>query len=143
MTSLLLDSKHGQATSGVACHHHLGAAHTVERRWAWNNITSLGQHTRSNNVGRGMPSSPLDSTDGQPTSGVACHHRLWDANTVERRREWHNITPLGLHARSNDVGRCMTLPHLYSAHNWQHRAWHDITALGHHTRSATSGVACH
>ena len=49
-------------------------------------------------------------------SGMTCHHRLWAAQTVERRLAWHEITALGLHARSDTVER--------------RRVWHDITALG-------------
>ncbi len=101
-----LGSTHGRTTSGVACHHRLWAAHTVERRRAWHAIIAFGQHTRSNDVGRGMPSSPLGSTHGRTTSGVACHHRLW-AHTVERRLAWHAIFAFLQHTRSNDVGRGM------------------------------------
>ena len=117
MTSLLLDSTHGRTTSGVACHHHLWAALTVERCRAWNNITAFGQHTRSNNVGRDMPSPPFDSTFCRTTSGVACHHRRWAAHMVERCQAWNDITTLGLHARSDDVGRGMTSPPLDSTHS--------------------------
>ena len=78
-------------------------------------ITTFVQHTRSNDVGRGMPSF------------------LWEAHTVERRRAWHDITALGRHARSNDIGRGMTSPPLNSTDNRQRRAWYDITAIGQHT----------
>ena len=158
MTSLPLERTHGRTTSGVACHHRLWVAHTVERCWAWNNITSFGQHTwlnnlgrdmpsppfdstffrtisgvachhhrwtsshsrtasgvachhrpwtqtRSNNVGRGMPLSPLGITHGRTTLGVACHHLLWAAQIVERCWAWHNITTIGQHTRLNDVRR--------------------------------------
>ena len=125
MPSLPLGSTGGQTASGVACHHRLCPAHKVERRWAWNAIIVFGQHTRSNDVRRGMPLSPLGNTHGRTTSGVACH-----------------LTS-GLHTRSNDVGRGMISPPLDSTHGRQRRAWHDITALGLHTRSATSGMACH
>ena len=119
----------------MACHQRLGTAHTEERRRAWHDIITFGQHTRlnyvgrgmpssplgsikwSNDVGRGMPSSPLGSTHGRTTSGVACHHRLWAAHTIERRRACHAITAIGQHT----IGR--------------HRAWHEITALGQHTQS--------
>ena len=124
MPSAPLDGKQGRTTSGVACHHHLWAAQTVERQrawhsiiafglahivrrlWAWHAIIALGQQTRSNDFGRGMPSSPLGSTHGRTMSSVASHHRPWTARTFGRRQ-----------------------------------AWHDITALAHHTRSATSGLA--
>uniref|UniRef100_A0A3Q7HJM8 Uncharacterized protein n=1 Tax=Solanum lycopersicum TaxID=4081 RepID=A0A3Q7HJM8_SOLLC len=79
-------------------------------------IIAFGKHTRSNNVGRGMPSLPLDNKHDRTTSGVSCHHRLWKAHTVERRRAWLNITALGLHARLDDVGRGMTSPPLDCAH---------------------------
>ena len=71
MTSLPLDRTHGRMTSGVTCHHHIWTTHTVELRRAWNEITAFGHHTRSNNVERGMPSSPLGSTHGRTASGVA------------------------------------------------------------------------
>ena len=89
-----LGSTHGRTTSGVACHHSPWTANTIKRHLAWHAIISFGQHKRSNNVGRGMPSSPLCSTHGRATSGVACHHRLWAAHSVERRRAWHAIFAL-------------------------------------------------
>ena len=159
MPSSPLDNKHGRTTSGVACHHCHWAAQTVERRLAWHAIIAFGQHTWLNDVGRCMSSSPLASTHSQTALGVACHHRLWEAHTVERRRAWHAIIAFGKHTQSNDVGRGMTSPPLGSKHDrptsgvtchhrhWtahsveRHRAWHEITALGHHTQSAMSGVA--
>ena len=103
MPSSPLGSINGRTTSGVACHHRLWAAHVVKQRRVWHAITAcglddkvgrrqarhafiaLGRQTWSNDVGRGMPSLPLGSTDGRTASGVACHHRLWEAHTVERR----------------------------------------------------------
>ena len=150
----------------------------VGRRRAWHDIMALGRYTRSDDVGRGMTSPPLGSTPGRTTSGVACHHRLWKAQTVERRRAWHDITALGLHPRLNDVGRGMPSWPLGSTQNgmkgvachcrrWaadtveRHWEWHDITSLGQYTRSdyvgcpmtsppldsihgrMTTGMACH
>ena len=110
----------------MACHHRPWTANMVERRRVWHAITAFRQHTRSNDVGRGMPSSPLGSTHGRTTSGVECHHSPWTTHTI------------------GNVGRGMTSPHLDSTHGLQSRAWHaDITALGQHTRSPTSGVALH
>ena len=71
MTSPPLDSTHSRTTSGVACHHRLWAAFTIKRGRAWHDITAHGQHTWSNDVRRGMASSPLGSTNGQTTLGVA------------------------------------------------------------------------
>ena len=107
MPSSPLGSTHGRTTSGVACHHRLWEAHTVERRRVWHAIIAFGQQTRSNEVGRGMPSSPLGSTHGRMTLGAACHIRLREAHTVERRRVWHAIITFGQHKMSNDVGRGM------------------------------------
>ena len=125
MRSSPLGSTNGRTTSGVACHHRLCAAQAVARRQALHAIIAFGHHTRSNDVGRGMPSpsldyltqldgvgrgmpsSPLDDKHGRMTSGVACHHRLWAAQTVERRRAWHAIIAFGKHTWSNDIGRGM------------------------------------
>ena len=135
MTSLPLDSTHGQMTSGVARHHRPWTVHTVGRRREWHDITALGQHTRSNDVGSGMPSLPEGSTHGQTTSGMTCHHRLGKAHTFNQHPAWIEITALGLHARLEDVGCGMTSPPLDSTDGQQYRAWHDITAFGQHTRS--------
>ena len=105
-----LDGKHGRTRSGVTCYHRLWATHTVERRWAWHDITAFGKHTRSNDVGRDMPTPPLDSQHGRTTSSMAFHYRLWPAHTVERRLSWHAIIALRQHKRSNDVRRGMTSP---------------------------------
>ena len=177
MPSSPLGSTNGRTTSGVACHHRLWAAHEVEplrawhdiiaigladtvgRRRAWHAIVALGRQTWSNVVRRGMPSLPLGSTCGRTTSGVACHHRLWPAHTVKRRRAWHAITAFGKHTGSNDVRRCMPSSPLSSTHSQttsgvacHHLLWgahriercqalHAIITLIKHTRSAMSGVA--
>ena len=58
--SLPSDNIHGRTTLGMACHHHLWAEQMVVQLRAWHAIFAFGQHTRSNYVRRGMPSSPLD-----------------------------------------------------------------------------------
>ena len=107
MPSSPLDTTHGQTTSGVACHHRLWEAQKDERRRAWHENITFGQHTRLNYVRRGMTSPPLYSTHGRTTSGVACHHRLWIPHTVKQRRVWHSIITFGQHTRSNYVRRGM------------------------------------
>ena len=101
---------------GVACHHRIWTTHTVSRRRAWHAIIAFGQHTRLDGIGRGMPSPPLDSTHGRTTSGVACHHRLWEAQAVERRRAWHAIIAFEQHKRFNDVGHGIKSPPLDYTH---------------------------
>ena len=114
-----------------------------------------------NDVGRGMPSSPLASTNDRTTPGVGCHHRLWAVQTVERCRALHNIIALGRQTRTNDVRHDMPSPPLDSTHGrtalgmachchpWtantveQRRAWNAIISFGKYTRSTLSGVACH
>ena len=158
MTSPPLDSTHNRTTSGVESHHRHWAAHTIRLRRAWYENTAFGQHTQSNDVGRGMSSSPLGSTDGRTTSGVACHHSPWTANIVKRCEAWNAIIAFGQHRRSDGVGHCMPSSplddkhgrmtsgeachhHLWATHTvGRCGVWHDITNLGKHTRSATSNV---
>ena len=138
---------------GVACHHRLWTAHTVERHRAWHSITAFGHHKRSNDVGRGMLSSPLGSTNGRTTSGVACHHRLWEAQMVEPRRAWHANITFGQHTRFNEFGLGMPASPLGNTHGrttsgvacnhclWathmveRRRAWHAIITFGQHKQS--------
>ena len=82
----------------------------IGRRRAWHDITALGQHTRSDYVRRGMTSPPLYITHSRTTSGVACHHRLWAAQTIKRRRARHAIIAHGRQTRLNDVRRDMPSP---------------------------------
>ena len=159
MPSYPFNGKHGEMTSGVACHHRLWAAQKVGPRQALHAIIAFVQHRKSNDVGRGMPSSPLGSTHGRTTSGVACHHRLWAAHTIERRRVRHAITAIRKHTQSYDVERDMlSLPlestdgrttsgvafqyHLWAAQTVErHRAWHAILPLESTHGRTTSGVA--
>ena len=96
---------------------------------------------------------PLDSTHTRNTSDVECHHRLWTARTIGRRRACHAIIAFGQHTRSNDIRHSMPSSPLGSTngrrtsrvacHNllWaaqtyeEHHALHDIIALGLHVRS--------
>ena len=150
-------STNGRTTSGMACHHSPWMANTVGRRQALHAITAFGQHRRSNDVERGMTSLHLDGTHGRMTSGGSCHHRLWEAHTVERRWAWHDINAFEQHLWSNDVGRDMLSPPLDSTHGrkmsgvalhhrpWtactvgRCRVWYDIIALGQNTRSNDVG----
>ena len=126
MTSPPLDSTHSRTTSGVARHHRPWTARTVGRRSAWHDITNLRLHARSNNIRCGKPLSPLGSTHGRKTSGVACHQSPWTTITIEQRRAWYAITTFGQHTMSNDVGRGMP--------SWPLESTHGRT---------TSGIACH
>ena len=122
--------------------HNPWTTHTVRRRRAWHDITALGRHARSDDVGRGMTSPPLDSTHSRMTSGVACHHRLWEAHTIERRWAWQDINAFGSTYGQTTSG--VTCHHcLWTAHTVglgpQRRAWHDITALAQHARSDDVG----
>ena len=121
-----MGSTHGQTTSGMTCHHRLWTAHTVERCRVCLYITALGLHAWSDDVRRGMTSPPLYSTHGRTTSGVACHHCLSAAQTIEQRRAGHDIIALRRETWLNDVRRDMPSPSLDSTHG-----------------RTTSGVACH
>ena len=139
MTSPPLDSTHGRRTSGVACHHLLWAAHMIERRQAWNDITGFGKHIRSNDVGRERPSPPLDGTLGQMTSGVACRHRLRAVHTVKRREAWHAIIAFGQHKHSKDVGCGMPSPPLDCTNSRTTSSVACHHRVGQHTRSNDVG----
>ena len=130
----------------------LGCTHDRQRR-ASHDIAAFGQHTRSNDVGRGMPSSPLGSTHGRTTLGVACHHSPWTANTVKQRQIGMPSSPLGsTNGRTTSGVAChhrlwatQKVERRWALHAiiafGQHkqfekrRAWHAIIAFGKHTRS--------
>ena len=157
MPSSPLDSTNSRTTSGVVCHHHLWVAHTAERRWAWHAIIAfgladtigrcqawkaiiaLGRQTRSNDIGRGMPSPHLNNTHGQTMSGLACNHRLWAAQTVGRCQMLHAISPLACTHSRTTLGvachHCLSAAHTVE----RRRAWHAIIAFGQHTRSNDVG----
>ena len=81
-----------------------------------NAIISFVPHIQMNDVGHGIPLSPLDCTDGQTKSGVVGHHSSWTTHTVEKRRACHNIIALGRHIWSNDFGSGMSSWHLNSTY---------------------------
>ena len=78
----------------VACHHHHWIAHTDEQRRAWHTRMAIGQHTKSDDVGCGIPSSPWGSLRGRMTSSMSRHLHPWIAQTVGQRRAWHAIITL-------------------------------------------------
>ena len=70
-----LDSTYGRTTSSVACHHRHWRAHTITLRQAWHAIIALGQHTRLDDIGRGIPSSSLESIHDRTTLVMACYNQ--------------------------------------------------------------------
>ncbi|TMW83431.1 hypothetical protein EJD97_001687 [Solanum chilense] len=106
---------------------------------------------RVDDVDRGMPSSPLGSTQCRTTSGMTCHLSLWEAYRIVLHRAWHAIITLGQHIRLDDVGHgiqsyplerthykttsavaCQYLPcHAHTLRRLP--AWHAIIVLGNHT----------
>ena len=51
-----LDTTHDRTTLGVECHYLSLKEHTIKHSQAWHAHVALGNHTRSNDVGREMPS---------------------------------------------------------------------------------------
>ena len=98
-----LESTHGRTTSSVTFHHRPWRAHTIALRRAWHAIIALGQHTRLDDVGRGIPSSPLEIIHDQTMLGMACYHHPWTADMIRSRRVWHASMDLGKHTRSEYV----------------------------------------
>ena len=135
MTSPTLDSTHCQQRR--VCHDITALGqHTWSTSSVGHAITALGLHTRSDDFRCGMTSPPLDSTHSRTISGVALHHLPWTACKVGRRRAWHDITALGLHAPSDMARHHLPL----TAHTVkQCRAWHETTSLGLHARSDDVG----
>ena len=78
MLSSPLGCTSGWITSVLACDHRPWETYTVELCRAWHALMNLGQHTRSANIGNGMPLSPLKKI-----------HR------VKRRQVWLAIISLG------------------------------------------------
>ena len=94
--------------SRMPFNYYLWKAHRVRLRKALNAIITLVMNTRISNVGRGIPSSPVDSTHGWETSVVACHYRPWTAHTVGQHRASPAIIELGQHSQLNDFRHGMS-----------------------------------
>ena len=123
MPSSHFDCIHNSMMSGVACHQSHWKINMVKRWRAWLAITALGQHARSDDVGRGMSSSPLDRTHSFTTLGMACHHGPWKRDTVRRRQ-----------ARLDDVGHGVPSSLLDCTERRTCKMWHKIIAFEKHTR---------
>ena len=89
MIAWSLRNTHGRSTPIFVCQHFHLTTTTIELCQASHAIIDLGQHTRSNDVEHGMPSSTFDNTHGHTTSGEVCHHRPWTAHTVKQHQAWH------------------------------------------------------
>ena len=139
MPSPPLDNIHGWTTSDVACHHRLWAAKMVERHRACHDITALGLHAQSDDVGRGVTSPRLDGTHGKTTTSVALHHYYWTARMVGNVGRGMTSPPLdSTHGRTMSGLTCYHC--LWTTHMIElRRAWHEITAFGQHTRSNDIG----
>ena len=105
-----LDSIEGQTTFDVPCHQMMSAvakpsrawaSHTIRLRRLWNDIMALGQHTRSDDIVRGMLSSHLGSTHGRITSGIRCHHFPGATQAIGIRRALHAIIHRGCRIQTN------------------------------------------
>ena len=161
MTSSPLDNIQDRSTSGVAWYNVLWPMHIVRirRAWipsslldnihrvewcrAWHAIIALGQHTRSDNLGRGMLLSLLDTIHGRMMSGMECDHLLWTSYTVERCRHGTPSSPFDL-----TEGRKMSgmVYHYYpsATHTVRRcRALIPSFPLGSTHGHTTLGVACH
>ena len=93
--------------SGVECHHRLWKARTVKQRWVWHYIIALLLHTHSRATSGVECKSSLgehtrldDIRHGMPRSGLTTH-------ILERRQAWHAIISLRHRTLSDQVGRGM------------------------------------
>ena len=111
-----LESTHDRTTSSVAFDHRPWRAHTIALRRAWHAIIALGQHTQLDDVGRGIPSSSLESIHDRTTLGMACYHQSWTTHMIGSLRVWHAHMALGQHTRSDYVVCDMPSQPLSSTH---------------------------
>ncbi|TMW81519.1 hypothetical protein EJD97_009164 [Solanum chilense] len=138
-------STHGLTTSGDRCHHSPWEAHKNGLFQAWHPIIDLGQHTRSIDVGHGMPSSPLNCIQAQTTSGVAFLHGPWETHqsdnvahekpslTLDRTQALDAIITLGQHTRLDYIG-CYITSCPWTSHTvGRCQACHTMIALPQHT----------
>ena len=116
----------------------------VGRRRESHDIITLWHHTPLDNVGHGIPSSPLGSTHNWTTLGVAFHHSPWKAYTLEQRGVWHVIFAIGQHPRLDDVGRGIPGPALLKQTQSDY-IWRVLqsSAFGSTYNQRTSGMTCH
>ena len=127
----LLECRHNQMTSDVTCYLCHLKAHMIGRLQAWNDPMALLQHKWLDDVGRGMPSSPFDSTYGQKWNTIISIGQFTESDHVRR-----DIFSLGQHTWWDDIKSLMPSSPLDSIHrDGQCRAWLVITALGKHTLS--------
>ena len=70
-----MEYTHGRTTSGKVCHHCPRKTYMIGRHRLWLVINALRQHTRSDDVVRGMPSWTLGRSNNWMTLDVACLHR--------------------------------------------------------------------
>ena len=97
-------------------------------------IISLGYHTQSKDVVRGLPAFSLGSTNGRMTSGVGCHHRVWKTYMVGRYRACYSIIAIRKNMRSDDVRRDMPSLPLDSTNCGTTSAWYASIVVGQHIR---------
>ena len=139
MLSSPLYSTHVRTTSSVPCHLCPWVAQTVGQRRALYAINSLGQYTRSDDVGSDMLLLPFDYTYSRMTSSVAFPYGPWATYIVERLRALHAIIAHRQNIRSDDVEGGMPSSSLGSTHD---RNMSGVTfhhCLGKHTRSNDVG----
>ena len=151
MPSLPFNNTHDRTTLSMAFHHGPLAAHTVGHlAWQchhlpWNThmvgrhqarcvIIALEKNTVSDDIGRGLLSSPYVRIHDRMTSRVTSSLESWAIFKVERCRAWHNIIVLGHHQRSDDVRRDFPSSPLVSTHGqttsgmaWNHIPWKTYT----------------
>ena len=146
--------------SWVECNHRPCTTQMVGRCWDLDVIIALGQHTRSYDIRRGMPTwslaRPSVACSHRPCTAhivrrhrawqmartkqywtmwsITCNHRTSEAYMVRRRLAWHAISRLdNTHGRTTSSVGCHHRP--WRAHTIAlRRAWHAIIALEQHTR---------
>ena len=111
----------------VVWHYRTWTAYTLGECLVRLSIMAIGKNTRSNDVRRGSPLSPLNNID-----------------RVEKRVAWHTIIALGQHTQSNDVGLGMLSLPLDCTHGRTTLGMVMLSSPLDFTYSRmSSGVKCH
>ncbi|TMW85144.1 hypothetical protein EJD97_023703 [Solanum chilense] len=143
MPSSPLGSTHSRTTLSMTRHHRPSVVHRDDVEW-WHAIIALTQYTWSDDVGRGMASSPFESTHVRTTLRMAYHYLPLIEHTIGLCHAWQASIALGKQILPEGVGRGNAII-ILGHHTWSENIEYYIPSSPWeiiHDRT-TSGVACH
>ncbi|TMW84675.1 hypothetical protein EJD97_024656 [Solanum chilense] len=102
-----LECTQNTTTSSVTCHHFPLKAYMIRRCWAWHEIIAFRQHTQSNNVGHGILAWPFGSTTRSDYVGRDMPSSPLEHTRSDNIEHIMQFFLLGLHTQWDDIGRGM------------------------------------